>query len=217
MRTQQIQRVFLILATVVITPLFLINGSSAAQIAVPVVLSTSPDGKFYLRRLQEDSTDRGVAQKRLEICANTGAVLYAWTSALGATTALWRPDSRLLALNDMPGNEGDLLWIFALDPEKCSAIPIREPNGKTLLSDAESRHGTFLSRIDHVHLRAKEWKDEKLWCQLDGFSTLKLQPAVHVPFHDLWVFETQGTNPPEIDEEWTRKTPKDLPYRDPSP
>lgn len=191
-------------------------GNSAPETgeAPPVVLSTSPDGKFILRREREESTDLGEARKRLELCSSQGRILYAWTSGLGATSVLWGPDSRFLAINDMPGDGGDLLRIFSLDPSNGSVTPLRAPDGKKLRADAESRHGNFLSRIESVRLRAVEWKGGRLWCELDGVSCPKREPAVHVPFHDLWVFGMQGTNSPELVEEWTRNVPKDRPYRD---
>jgi hypothetical protein len=214
---------FLLIASAVFPLVLLepmIRDASAAQPAgatgqtEPTILSTSPDGKFFLRRQHAEPTDRGEAQKRVEICTDNGAVLYAWTGGLGSTTVLWSPDARLLALNDMPGEGGDLLRIFSLDPVKISVTPLREPDGNKLRAEAESRRGTFLSRIERVNLRALEWRDGRLWCQLDGFSTLKRQQSVHVPFHDLWVYGVQGTNSPEVIEEWARTLPKEIPYRD---
>lgn len=180
----------------------------------PVTLSTSPDGKFLLQRKRAESNDRGEAQKSLEIASSSGQILYAWTSPLGATTALWSPDGQYLALNDMPGEKGDQLRLFALNAKSLSITPIRDPDGKKLRSEVEARHGSFLSFIDKVSLRALDWREGKLWCQLEGTIRPKRQPSVHVPFHHLWVFQLTGTTPPLFQQEWTLTDPKEKPIRE---
>ena len=178
------------------------------------VLSKSPDGRFFLRREQAESGDRGEARKKLAICSQEGKVLYEWFSPLGATTPLWSGDSRFLALNDMPGEAGDQLRIFYLDPSGASAIPLRDPDGKKLKAEVEKRHGSFLSHIDKTTLRASEWKEGRLWCTVTGTFNPKRQPTVHVPFHHLWVYRIDGTNAPVLEQEWTLTDPKERSYRD---
>lgn len=178
------------------------------------ILSTSPDGKFFLQRKRADSNDHGEAKKCLEIVTSSGKVLYSWISSLGATTALWSPDSQYLALNDMPGDKGDQLRIFAMNAGSRSLTPIREPDGKKLLAEVEARHGSFLSLVDKVSLRAFDWRGERLWCQLEGTFRPKRQPTLKVPFHHLWVFQLNGPNPPLLQQEWTLTDPKEKPIRD---
>jgi hypothetical protein len=178
------------------------------------ILSTSPDGKFVLQRKKADSNDHGEAKKSLEIVTSSGQVLYAWTSPLGATTALWSPDSQYLALNDMPGDKGDQLRLFALNAGSLSLTPIREPDGKILLAEVEARHGSFLSLVDKVSLRAVDWRGGRLWCQLEGTFRPKRQPTLKVPFHHLWVFQLNGPNPPLFQQEWTLTDPKEKPIRE---
>ena len=178
------------------------------------ILSASPDGKFLLRRRQAESGERGEARKSLEICSAAGKILYAWVSPLGATTALWCPDGRYLAVNDMPGENGDQLRLFFMDSDKISVAPLREPDGRKLRSEVESRHGSFLSKVETVSLRGMDWREGLLWCQLNGSFTPKRQPSIHVPFHHLWVFVLNGSNPPVLKEEWTRTDPREKPVRD---
>jgi len=181
----------------------------------PQTLSTSPDGKFVVYRTQAESGERGEARKNIEICSTSGKVLYAWVSGLGTTAMLWSPDCRYLAVNDMPGESGDLVRLFHLDPEKSTVIPIRESNGKKLQQDEESRHGSFFSSVERVNLRAQEWKEGRLWCRLTGSSHPKRQPMVHVAFHHLWVFSMHGDSAPILEEEWTLTDPKEKSIRDP--
>jgi hypothetical protein len=178
------------------------------------LLSTSPDGAFLLKRRQAESDDRGEAKKSLEIVTSSGKVVYSWVSPLGATTALWSPDGRYLALNDMPGDKGDQLRLFALNAGSASLVPIRDPDGKKLRAEVEARHGSFLSLVDKVSLRALDWRGGRLWCQLDGSFRPKRQPSVYVPFHHLWVFLPNGTNQPLFQQEWTLTDPKEKPVRE---
>jgi hypothetical protein len=180
------------------------------------VLSKSPDGRFLLRRERAESGDRGESRKTLAICSPKGKVLYEWLSPLGATTPLWSADSRFLAVNDMPGETGDQLRIFSLDPCGPSAIPLRDPNGAKLRAEVEKRHGSFLSSVDKTSLRASEWKGSRLWCTVTGTFSPKRQPTVHVPFHHLWVYHIDGTNAPLLEQEWTLTDPKERSYRDSS-
>ena len=178
------------------------------------MLSTSPDGKFTVRRNQAESGELGEARKNIEICSASGKVLYAWVSGLGSTTMIWSPDCRYLAVNDMPGESGDLLRLFHLDPENLTVTPTRESDGKKLLHEEESRHGSFLSSVEKVNFRAQEWKNGRLWCLLTGSSHPKRQPMVHVTFHHLWVFSMQGDSAPILEEEWTLTCPKEKAVRD---
>ena len=181
------------------------------------VLSTSPDGNFVVRREQAEAGERGEARKQVEICSASGKVLYSWISALGSTSMLWSPDSNYLAINDMPGESGDLLTIFHLDLEKTMVVPVRQADGKALLHEEEVRHGSFLSSVDRVNLRAQEWKGGKLWCLLTGSSHPKRQPMVHVSFHRLRVLDMQGNALPILSEEWTLTDPKEQAIRDSNP
>ena len=180
------------------------------------LLSKSPDGRFLLRRERAESGDRGEARKTLAICSQEGKVLYEWFSPLGATTPLWSADSRLLAVNDMPGEAGDQLRIFYLDPSGKTAAPLRDPDGAKLKSEVEKRHGNFLSTVDKATLRASEWKEGRLWCTVTGTFSPKRQPTVHVPFHHLWVYRINGTNAPVLEQEWTLTDPKERSYRESS-
>lgn len=181
---------------------------------MPAIISASPDGKFQVRREQATSGDLGEARKSLSICTADGKVLYEWVSGLGTTTVLWSPDRRFVAINDMPGEKGDLLRLFALDATIPSVLPLRDPDGKKLRQEVDTRHGSFLSRVDTVTLRASEWKEGKLWCQVTGTFSPKRQPSVHVPFHHLWVLKTDGKNAPVIEQEWTLTDPREKPFRD---
>lgn len=180
----------------------------------PAIISTSPDQNFTLCREHAAPGDLGGARKTLSICSRDGKALYEWISGIGTTTALWSPDGRFVAINDMPGEKGDLLRLFALDPIAHSVIPLRDPDGKKLRQEVETRHGSFLSKIDAVTLRASEWKDGKLWCLVSGTFSPKRQTSVHVPFHHLWVLKTDGRNTPSIEQEWTLTDPKEKAYRD---
>lgn len=178
------------------------------------VLSKSPDGRFLLRRERAQSGDRGEARKTLTICSREGKALYEWFSPLGATIPLWNHDSRFLAVNDMPGETGDQLRIFYLDPSGTSVFPLRDPDGTNLKSEVEKRHGSFLSTVDKASLRAYEWKEGRLWCRVTGTFSPKRQPTVHIPFHHLWVYRIDGTNAPVLEQEWTLTDPKERSYRD---
>jgi hypothetical protein len=186
----------------------------ATETEHPAVISTSPDHRFTICREHASPGDLGEARKSLSICSREGKTLYEWFSGIGTTTALWSPDGRFVAINDMPGDKGDLLRLFALDPSVPSVIPIRDPDRKKLRRELESRHGSFLSVIEAVNLRASEWKEGKLWCQVSGTFSPKRQSSVHVPFHHLWVLKTNGKNPPVIEQEWTLTDPKEMAYRD---
>jgi hypothetical protein len=196
--------------------LFIAPLLSASHSEETTILSTSPDGKFLLRRERAESGDRGEARKTLTICSKEGKVLYEWFSPLGATTPLWSSDSRFLAVNDMPGEAGDQLRIFSLDPAVTSAVSLRDPDGAKLKSEVEKRHGNFLSTVDKAALRASEWKEGRLWCTVTGTFSPKRQPTVHVPFHHLWVYRIDGTNAPVLEQEWTLTDPKERSYRDSS-
>lgn len=196
--------------------LFLLILLSPAHSEETTVLSTSPDGKFLLRRERAESGDRGEARKTLTICSKEGKVLYEWFSPLGATTPLWSGDSRFLAVNDMPGEAGDQLRIFYLDPAETSAVSLRDPDGAKLKSEVEKRHGNFLSNVDKAALRASEWREGRLWCTVTGTFSPKRQPTVHVPFHHLWVYRIDETNAPVLEQEWTLTDPKERSYRDSS-
>ena len=178
------------------------------------ILSTSPDGKFQLRRLEAGTGELGEARKEVEITTPAGRVLYRWISPIGATSALWSPDSKYLAVNEAPGDLGDQLRLFVLDPAKPHVTSLREPNGRKLRAEVESRHGNFLSEIERVSLRAMDWREGQLWCKLAGDFTPKRQPTVHVPFHHLWVFRMEGERDPLLIEEWTLTDPKERSYRD---
>ena len=43
----------------------------------PQIISTSPDGKFVVRREKTDPGEHGEARKSLEVCSSAGKVLYA--------------------------------------------------------------------------------------------------------------------------------------------
>ena len=180
-----------------------------------VTLSQSPDGVFQLRRMQADPGERGEARKTLEISDRERKALFRWISSIGTSSALWSPDSKFLAVNDSPGSGGDQLWIFSLDPVAKRASPIREPDGKKLRAEVESRHGSFLNLIEGVTLRAQKWKENRLWCSVNGTYSPKRNRTVHVMFHYLWVFGMGGGDSTSIEEEWTRTDPKERPVRDP--
>lgn len=184
---------------------------------VPQIISTSLDGHFLLRRSQAEPGEHGESRKSLEICSDAGEVLYSWNSGLGVTTALWSADNRYLAVNDMPGEQGDLVRLFSLDKAKPAIVVLRQPNGKKLIEQEQERHGSFLSSVDAVSLRAEEWHDGRLWCQLTGTSHPKRQPTVHVPFHHLLVFSVKGEEAPVLEQEWTLTEPREIPVRDPAP
>ena len=183
----------------------------------PAVISSSPDGSFLLRRLQSDSGERGEARKSLEICRRDGKILYSWVSPLGATSAFWSQDSCFLAVNDMPGVSGDQLWVFSLDPKALAVTPIRQPDGKKLRAEVQTRHGNFLSELKSVTLRATHWREGRLWCTVSGTFSPKRQKSVHVPFHHLWILKMNAKESPVLEEEWTRTDPREKPIRDSSP
>jgi dipeptidyl aminopeptidase/acylaminoacyl peptidase len=184
---------------------------------VPQILSTSPDGKFLVRRSQAVPGEHGEARKSLEICTTSGTVLYGWASGLGVTTTLWSPDNRYLAVNDMPGEGGDQVRLFALDSAKPAVSVLREPDGKKLIESEQERHGSFLSAIDRISLRAVEWREGRLWCLLTGSSHPKRQPTVHIPFHHLLVYGVKGAEAPVVEEEWTLSSPREQAVRDQAP
>ena len=184
---------------------------------VPQILSTSPDGCFLVRRAQAEPGEHGEARKSLEICNAAGEVLYSWDSGLGVTTVLWSPDNRYLAVNDMPGEQGDLVSLFSLNKSKPAVGVLRQPNGKKMIEAEQERHGSFLSAVEAVSLRAEEWRDGRLWCQLTGTSHPKRQPTVHVPFHHLLVFGVKGEEEPVLEQEWTLTEPREISVRDPAP
>lgn len=193
--------------------------TSALNVAASVgegtaVLSQSPDGYYQFRRLPADPGERGEARKTLEITDRGGKTLFQWISPLGASSAFWSQDGRLLAVNDGNGRGGDQVWIFSLDPVSRRVIPIREPDSRKVHAEVESRHGGFFSTLEQVSLRCLEWKGDRLWCQVTGTFAPKRQRGIHVPFHYLWVFRVRGTEAPVLEEEWTRSDPKELPIRD---
>ena len=194
--------------------LFLVLPIGGMRAQTATVISSSSDGNFQLRRQQSEASDLGEARKVLSLCDKGGKVLYQWTSGLGTTSALWSPDGRFVAINDMPGEKGDFLRIFALDPTTIVVTPVRDPDGKKLRQEVETRHGSFLSKVDAVMLRASEWKEGKLWCLLTGTFSPKRQSSVHIPFHHLWVMKLDGNNAPVLQEEWTLTDPKEKAYRD---
>jgi hypothetical protein len=206
-KVDSMRRPFLIL-------LFLVLPITGMRAQTSTVISSSPDGNFQLRRQQGESSDLGEARKVLSLCDKQGKVLYQWTSGLGTTSALWSPDGHFVAINDMPGEKGDLLRIFALDPITSSITPVRDPDGKTLRREVETRHGSFLSKVDGVTLRASDWRDGKLWCLLSGTISPKRQSSVHIPFHHLWVLKLDRGNAPSLQEEWTLTDPKERAYKD---
>ena len=185
----------------------------AGELPEGQVLSVSPDNMFELRRLPADSGERGEARKELEITVH-GRVAYRWTSPIGATSVLWSPESKYLAVNDAPGVQGDQLMVFSLDPMNSSVTALREPNGEKLRTEVESRHGSFLSRVEGVSLRAMDWRQDRLWCKVSGIFTPKRQSGVHVPFHYLWVLQVDGGGVPSLVEEWTLTDPRERSYRD---
>lgn len=197
-----------------LTLLFLVIPITGIWAQTAELISSAPDGNFQLRRQQGETSDLGEARKVLSLCDKQGKVLYQWTSGLGTTSALWSPDGRFVAINDMPGEKGDFLRVFALDPATMALTPVRDPDGKKLRQEVESRHGSFLSKVDSVTLRASEWKDGKLWCLLTGTFSPKRQSSVHIPFHHLWVLKLDGTNAPILQEEWTLTDPKEKAYRE---
>jgi len=95
-----------------------------------------------------------------------------------------------------------------------AVTPVRDPDGKKLRQEVETRHGSFLSKVDAVTLRASEWKEGKLWCLLTGTFSPKRQSSVHIPFHHLWVLKLDGNNAPILQEEWTLTDPQEKAYRE---
>ena len=79
-------------------------------------------------------------------------------NGLGVTKLLWSPVSSYLAVNDRPGEQGDILRLLALDPIKLSVTSMREPDEKKLLYEEEVRHGSFLSTVDTIGFHAMEWR-----------------------------------------------------------
>jgi hypothetical protein len=207
-------QVFVVLMLGVLLPIAVMAETEAPDQAK--VLSVSPDGRFQIRRIPSESGELGQARKALEITSFDGRTLYRWSSPIGATTTLWSPDSRYLAVNDAPGEGGDQLRVFRLELSKengDSVQPIREPSAQFLRREAEQRHGNFLSSLDSVTLRALEWREGRLWCQVNGSFSPKRNPSVHVPFHDLWVFSLPKGYP-VLEEVWTRSEPKEKAWRD---
>ena len=178
-------------------------------------LSVSPDGNFLIRRQRADPGEHGEALKNISVCSKEGKVLYEWIGGLGATSVLWSPDSRHVAVNDMPGNGGDQLHLLALNPGTPEVKSLREPDGKKLKNEVQTRHGNFLSSVNNVSLRASEWREGHLWCLVTGTFSPKRDPSVSVPFHHLWVFAFPENDPPLLQEEWTRTDPREKPVRNP--
>ena len=205
---------FPILAGLILATATLSVGDPPKQ-QPPVLLSTSPDGTVILRRTQADSGERGEARKSLELCTAEGKVLFSWISALGATSTFWSPDSRYVAINDMPGDGGDTLRLFSIDAQKPEIKVMREPDGKKLRREIESRHGSFLSTVEKAGIRAMEWKEGNLWCTVTGSFSPKRDPSLRVPFHHLWVFRITGEDGPVLLREWTLTDPKEHPERQP--
>lgn len=178
------------------------------------LLSQSPDAHFQLRRLPADPGDHGEARKTLEITDREGKTLFQWISPLGASSAIWSQDSRFLAVNDGPGRGGDQVWIFSLDPLASRVISLREPDGKKLLDELANRHGTFLHLVGGLTFRALEWRENRLWCSLNGNFLPKRNRSVHIPFHYLWVMGMADGGVMGCLEEWTRTDPKERPVKD---
>lgn len=178
------------------------------------VLSQSPDAHFQLRRLPADPGEHGEARKSLEIADREGKTLFQWISPLGASSAIWSQDSRFLAVNDWPGRGGDQVWIFSLDRHAKRVIPLREPDGKKLMQELEDRHGSFLHLVGGLTFRALEWRENRLWCSLNGNFLPKRNRSVQIPFHYLWVMGEVDGGEVRCLEEWTRTAPKERPVRD---
>lgn len=179
-----------------------------------VVLSHSPEAHFQLRRLPADPGEHGEARKTLEITDREGKTLFQWISPLGASSAIWSQDSRFLAVNDGPGRGGDQVWIFSLDPGAGRVIQLREPDGKRLIQELENRHGSFLHLVGGVAFRALEWRENRLWCSLNGNFLPKRNKSVHIPFHYLWVMGIEDGVGVRFLEQWTRTDPKEKPVLD---
>ncbi len=187
---------------------------SAEREKAAQILSTSPDGAFQVRRWQAPPGELGEARKTLAVTLPSGRPVYEWNSMLGATAILWSPDSRHVAINDMPGDNGDELLLLALDPSAAGAVSVRERDGKAVASEITKRHGNFLSKVEKAILRASEWREGRLWCTVNGSFTPKREPSVHVPFHYLWVYGVHGTDAPVMEQEWTRTEPGEKAFRD---
>jgi hypothetical protein len=195
----------------------ILGGRAADQAAEGQLLGSSPDGRAQLRRLQAGSGEHGEARKDLRITTPSGDTLYQWTSPLGTTAALWSPDSRYLAVNDGPGDQGDQLRVFRLDlaaPPGERVLPVREPDGGKLHAGMEERHGHFLCGMERVTLRALEWREGRLWCSVSGRYSFRRDPSLHVPFHYLWVMSFPQGAQPVLEEEWVRTDPKERAVRD---
>jgi len=173
------------------------------------VLSQSPDAHFQLRRLPADPGEHGEARKTLEIADWEGKTLFQWISPLGASSAIWSQDSRFLAVNDGPGRVGDQVWMFSLDPHAKRVISLREPNGIKLRDELEKRHGSFLHLVGGLTFRALEWRDNRLWCSLNGNFLPRRNKSVQIPFHYLWVLGSADGEGVRCLEEWTRTDPKE--------
>lgn len=178
------------------------------------VLSQSPDAHFQLRRLPADPGEHGEARKTLEIVDREGKTLFQWISPLGASSAFWSQDGRFLAVNDGPGRGGDQVWIFSLDPHARRVISLREPDGKKLMQELQNRHGSFLHVVGGVTFRALEWKENRLWCSLNGNFLPRRNRSLNIPFHYLWVVGMTDGGGVRFLEEWTRTDPKEKPVRD---
>jgi hypothetical protein len=178
------------------------------------VISNSPDGLFSLKKNEAVPGERGEAMQRSELCNAEGKVLYAWISPIGSSTALWSPDHRYLAVNEMPGREGDQLRVMSLGEGK-QVICLREPDGRLLKTEVEKLHGGFLRGIGRVSLHAWQWEGGRLWCRLGGEFSLIRQPQIRIPFHFLWVLrmERGGAAGAVLDQEWELTLPKERPSR----
>lgn len=179
------------------------------------VLSRSPEANYQLRRLPAEPGERGEVRKTLEITDRDGKTLFQWISPLGASSAIWSQDSRFLAVNDGPGRGGDQVWIFSLDSHGKRVIPLRQPDGRKLVEEVTSRHGSFLHLVGSLTFRALEWRGNHLWCSLNGNFLARRNRSVHVPFHYLWVLAMEDGDGVRFVEEWTRTDPKEKPFRDP--
>ena len=178
------------------------------------VISVSPDGSFLVKKSAAAPGERGEAMQRSELCDAKGKVLYAWISPIGSSTALWSPDHRYLAVNEMPGIAGDQLRILSLEGDK-QGTRLREPDGRLLKATVEKLHGGFLRGVSRVSLHAWQWEGGRLWCRLGGEFSLIRQPQIRIPFHFLWVLrmEAGGAAGPVLDQEWEMTLPKERPSR----
>ena len=178
------------------------------------IIAVSPNGAFLLKKNAAAPGEQGEAMQRSELCNAKGKVLYAWISPIGSSTALWSPDHRYLAVNEMPGIAGDQLRILSLEGDKHGTC-LREPDGRLLKAAVEKLHGGFLRGVSRVSLHAWQWEGGRLWCRLGGEFSLIRQPQVRIPFHFLWVFGMRGdgSSGAALEQEWEMTLPKERPLR----